>query len=67
MAPALLSPELAASNTAFFVIFGVFVVAFVVLAFITVRWAIRRDRSGRQAWEEQRQTKSPPVPPGPTH
>jgi hypothetical protein len=65
MAPALLSPVLAASNTAFFVIFGVFVVAFVVLAFITVRWAIRRDRTGRQAWEEQR-AKSPPVPPGPT-
>lgn len=66
MAPALMSPVLAASNTAFFVIFGVFVVAFVVLAFITVRWAIRRDRTGRQAWEEQRR-ESPPVPPGPTH
>jgi hypothetical protein len=67
MAPALLSPVLAASDTAFFVIFGIFVVAFVVLAFITVRWAIRRDRTGRQAWEEQRRAGSPPVPPGPTH
>jgi len=41
------------SDVAFFVVFGAFVVAFVVLSVITLRWAIRRDRAGRAAWQER--------------
>jgi hypothetical protein len=31
-------------------VFGVFLAAFVVLAVVTVRWAVRRDRAGRAEW-----------------
>ena len=34
-------------NTAFFVVFGLFVVAMVGLAVTAVRWGIRRDRVAR--------------------
>jgi len=44
---------LAASDVAFGVVFGAFVVAFVVLSFITVRWAVRRDRRGRTEWQRR--------------
>ncbi|HLN17870.1 MAG TPA: hypothetical protein VK277_14100 [Acidimicrobiales bacterium] len=40
----------AGGNVAFGVVFGAFIIAFVVLSFITVRWAIRRDRAGRKEW-----------------
>jgi len=43
----------AASNAAFFTLFGVFVVAMLVLIFLTLRWVIRRDRAGRRAWVER--------------
>jgi hypothetical protein len=48
MAPALLLAS--AGNTAFFVIFGVFVVAMITLAVIVIMWAVRHDLAGRQAW-----------------
>jgi hypothetical protein len=56
MAPALvlLAPA-AASNVAFFVIFGVFVAAMLVLIAIILVWAIRHDIAGRRAWMERRQ------------
>jgi len=38
------------ADVAFDAVFSVFVVAFVVLAVVTVRWAIKRDRAGRAAW-----------------
>jgi hypothetical protein len=41
---------LAGADAAFIVVFGAFVLAFVVLAFITLRWAVRRDRTGRDQW-----------------
>lgn len=49
MAPALdlLAP---ATNTAFAVVFGVFVVAMVVLIVIIIVWAVRHDVAGRRAW-----------------
>ena len=50
---------LLASNTAFFVIFGVFVVALLALIVIVMTWAIRRDRAGRAAWMLRRQQQSP--------
>jgi len=49
-----LDAVLLAANTAFAVVFGVFVVALVVLAVITLRWAVRRDRAGRKAWLARR-------------
>jgi hypothetical protein len=58
-----LGDVLAASNVAFFVLFGIFVIAMVVLTFITLRWVIRRDKAGRQAWLERKQQGSPPTPP----
>jgi hypothetical protein len=55
MAPALvlLAPA-AASNVAFFVIFGVFVAAMLVLIGIIIVWAVRHDMAGRRAWTERR-------------
>jgi hypothetical protein len=44
---------MASSNAAFFTLFGVFVVAMLVLIFLTVRFVIRRDRAGRKAWLER--------------
>ena len=38
---------LAASDVVGFVLFGVFLVAFAILAVVTIAWAIRRDRAGR--------------------
>ncbi|MGO8862424.1 MAG: hypothetical protein ACLQRH_16920 [Acidimicrobiales bacterium] len=47
-----------ASNAPFDVLFGIFVVALVVLVVIVLTWAIRRDRAGRAAWVQRRQEKS---------
>lgn len=44
--------ELAAS-IAFSVVFGVFVVAMVVLAVVVVTWAVRRDRRGRDDYDRR--------------
>lgn len=37
-------------GTPFLVVFAVFLVAFLVLAVVTIRWAVRRDRVGRAEW-----------------
>jgi len=42
-----------AADVAFGIVFGVFVFAFLVLAFIAIRWGVRRDRPGRQAWRQR--------------
>jgi energy-converting hydrogenase Eha subunit A len=42
-----------AVNVAFVVVFGAAVVAFVVMSIITISWAIRRDRPGREAWRNR--------------
>ncbi len=65
MAPALLLAS--AGNTAFFVIFGTFVVAIIALAVIVILWAVRHDLAGRQAWrarQEARVRGPEPDPPG---
>jgi hypothetical protein len=65
MAPALVPPA-PATDTAFFVIFGIFVVALVVLAVIVIVWAVRHDVAGRRAWRERQEAaqRHPPPPPG---
>jgi hypothetical protein len=64
MAPALMLAS--AGNTAFFVIFGIFVVAILALAVIVIRWAVRHDVAGRKAWRARQQARvqPPPDPPG---
>ena len=44
-----------ATNTAFFVVFGAFVVAMVVLMVIIIVWAVRHDIAGRRAWRARRE------------
>jgi hypothetical protein len=41
--------------SAFAVVFGIFVVAFVVLCVVIVTWAIRRDRERWRDWRNRRQ------------
>lgn len=48
-------PLLLAADAAFYAVFGVFVLAFVVLTVVTVRWAVRRDRVGRAEWVQRKQ------------
>jgi hypothetical protein len=56
MAPALVLPAPAtASNVAFFVVFGVFVAAMLVLIAIIIVWAVKHDVAGRRAWMARRQ------------
>jgi hypothetical protein len=62
MAPALLA---SAGNTAFYVIFGIFVVAMLALAVIVIVWAVRHDMAGRAAWRERQMRQGAPPPPGP--
>jgi hypothetical protein len=54
-----------AGNTAFFVIFGVFVVAMLVLVVIVILWAVRHDMAGRKVWRarQEARTRLPPDPP----
>jgi hypothetical protein len=52
MAPALDLPA-PATNTAFVVVFSVFVVAMVVLVVIIITWAVRHDIAGRRAWRKR--------------
>jgi hypothetical protein len=48
-----------ATATAFFVIFGIFVVAMLALVVIVLTWAIRRDKAGRDAWLARQQHEPP--------
>lgn len=68
--PASLTPALlaAAGEAAFYVIFGIFVVAMLVLIVVVVTWAVRHDIAGRRAWRERQAARerggAPPGPPG---
>jgi hypothetical protein len=57
-----------AGNTAFFVIFGLFVVAMITLAVIVIMWAVRHDLAGRKAWRARQEARArgqqPPDSPG---
>jgi hypothetical protein len=67
--PAVVPPVPAATtgDTAFFVIFGLFVVAMLVLVVIVITWALRHDIAGRRAWRERQEARvrgeTPPHPP----
>lgn len=45
------------ADAVFYVVFGVFVLAFAVLVVVTTRWAVRRDRAGRAAWVERQRAR----------
>ena len=64
MAPALLLAS--AGNTAFLVIFGIFVAAMLVLVVLVIMWAVRHDMAGRKAWRARQESQLPPPsdPPG---
>src|ERR1700744_3658590 len=66
MASALLLAS--AGNTAFFVIFGIFVVAMLTLVVIVILWAVRHDVAGRKGRLARRGgpgRRPPPRPRGP--
>jgi cbb3-type cytochrome oxidase subunit 3 len=44
---------LLASDVAFAVVFGIFVVALLTLVIIVLVWAFRRDSQGRAAWRQR--------------
>lgn len=64
MAPALVPPA-PATNVAFLAIFGIFVVAMVVLAVLVIVWAVRHDLAGRKAWRERQLSRGEQSPPPP--
>ncbi len=63
MTPALVLAS--AGNTAFFVIFGIFVVAMLALVVIVIMWAVRHDMAGRKDWRTRQESRMqrPPDPP----
>ena len=52
-----------ATNTAFYAIFGVFVLAMAVLIVIILVWAIRHDVAGRAAWRQRQEARQAGRPP----
>lgn len=56
---------LLASDVAFGVIFGIFVLALLALIVIVLRWAFRHDKAGRAAWKQRQLNRQlPPAAPG---
>jgi hypothetical protein len=49
---------LLASDVAFAVLFGIFIVALLVLIVIVLTWALRRDKQGRAAWRQRQLDRS---------
>jgi hypothetical protein len=63
---------LLASDVAFAVLFGIFIVALLVLIVIVLTWSVRRDKQGRAAWRQRQLDRNaaaegdvPPPAPGP--
>jgi hypothetical protein len=63
MAPGLI-PAAASANAAFYVIFGLFIVAMLVLVVVVIVWAVRHDMAGRRAWRERQEARRGPPSPG---
>jgi hypothetical protein len=65
MAHVLVVATSSATDAAFLVVFGLFVVAMVVLVAIVVVWAVRHDMAGRSAWRQRQSERGGTVlPPG---
>jgi hypothetical protein len=54
---AVLAP-LASTDAAFFIVFAIFIVAMVALIVIVIRWAVRHDIAGRQAWRKRQEARA---------
>jgi membrane protein implicated in regulation of membrane protease activity len=66
--PALPAAVVTGADAAFYAVFGLFLAAFFVLAVVSLRWAVRRDRAGRDEWlHRQAEGGRPPVPPTATN
>ncbi len=48
--------DLLGADVAFIVVSSIAIVAFVVMAVITIIWALRIDRAGRREWLERRRS-----------
>jgi hypothetical protein len=57
---AVLAPLASSSNAAFFIIFGLFVVALLTLVVIVIVWAVRHDLAGRDAWRQRQAARARP-------
>jgi hypothetical protein len=57
------APPPLAADAAFYIVFGAAAVAFVVLAVITVGWAFRQDRTGRERWLDRQRERGVTGPP----
>ncbi len=55
LAPVPAAHVVVGADAAFDVVFGLFVLALVVLSVITLRWALQRDRAGRAQWLRRRE------------
>ncbi len=54
---AVLAP-LVSTDVAFFIVFGIFIVAMVALIVIVIMWAVRHDLAGRQAWRKRQEARA---------
>jgi hypothetical protein len=52
-----------ATNVGFDITFGLFVLAWLILAFVTIRWAVRHDRAGFSAWRRRQAGAAPTIEP----
>ncbi len=57
---AVLAPLASSGNAAFFIIFGLFVVALLTLVVIVIVWAVRHDMAGRDAWRKRQEARARP-------
>jgi hypothetical protein len=55
--------DTSAGNAAFYVVFGLFVVAMIVLAAVVIVWAVRHDIAGRAAWRRRQEERAEGAPP----
>jgi len=65
LVPAAFALAASAGNAAFYVIFGLFVVAMLALVVIVIVWAVRHDMAGRAAWRERQLARTHEQPPPP--
>jgi hypothetical protein len=54
---AVLAP-LVSTDVAFFITFGIFIVAMVALIVIVIMWAVRHDLAGRRAWRQRQEARA---------